>query len=317
MQLLLNILVLTALMPGVDALAHTAQFRSDLQLAAPVFCGESTLSLAASSVFDAQIELAFVGSVADMDRFAKHFAEQNGHSGYGFGNCQDHRQWIVSTPSSAPILAVNPSKTSVFIHSEALRKDCASFDVDALVQDVTQPVALLKNKVPDSGISALSLTAVPYTSLSLTCHPPLKASRGPELWAFLALQPAPAMPRLNSEHDLLQWLRKQRADSGLPSLAMAAEPLQKVADEAARQQDLHHPRALLLDSRARLRKRGIVILGENRATAESYSDLGSLLWNSPQHRRLLLHSKANAIALNTSVLPNRSEKLLVMILAKQ
>jgi len=297
---------------------HAApRFRADLQKASPVFCGESSEPLNKAGIFDAQIELAFAKDVKDFPAFASEFAATNRHRGFSYGTCRDLRQWLVSTPSPEPVLNLDRPAQVLTLHSRALPSDCESYDIDALVTKHPQPHRILSRKKPRPEDEVLSLKAQSYASLSLTCHPPAKMTQGPELWAFMPLKPSDIIPALASEKELLEWIGRQRREGGLGVLAPDGEDLQKVVDAAALQQNLHHPRALLLKEKATLKDKGVHILGENRAVASSFKEIAELLWNSPQHRRLLLNPSANVIALNTSQLQDRGEKLLVMILAKQ
>ncbi|MBC7530505.1 MAG: hypothetical protein H7318_02940 [Oligoflexus sp.] len=288
--------------------------RDDLQKAAVIFCDESKDDLSSLAIYDAQIELAFV-KTSGLKRFAQKFAETNGHRGYSFGTCKDHRQWIVSTPAPQPVVKMNRMRRVLDIHYEVLEASCASIDVDAIEVDKDQPLSLVHEEAPGKLFDRIELKDMRLKIMTLTCHPEDKSKTGPELWALVPLMPAEKITGLNSEAELLEWIQGQRKRSGLPRLEIGAKSLQTLADESAQQKDLHHPHSLLMSRKELLKSQNVELLGENRAVAPSFSGLAQLLWNSPSHRRLLLNPKANAIALNTN--QKGDDKLLVMVLAKQ
>ncbi|MBC7658296.1 MAG: hypothetical protein H7249_01160, partial [Chitinophagaceae bacterium] len=173
-----------SLMIGASG-AQAASFRPDLIKAAPVFCGETTSSLIEARVSDAQIELAMVKDVSDLASFAEGFAKDNGHHGFAFGSCADHRQWIVSTPAPAAVMVQREKDLVIAI--DKLRSVCATYDVDGLKAETNQPVALIHADKPTGGTRILTLKD-DFTTLSLTCHPLDKSQDGPELWTLIALR---------------------------------------------------------------------------------------------------------------------------------
>ncbi|MBC7658297.1 MAG: hypothetical protein H7249_01165, partial [Chitinophagaceae bacterium] len=164
---------------------------------------------------------------------------------------------------------------------------------------------------PTGGTRILTLKD-DFTTLSLTCHPLDKSQDGPELWTLIALR-TEGTPKINSAAELVEWIQNQRRHDHLPALSIGNKSLQGLVDKAAQQRDLHHPHALLLKEKQKLKSQKIDLLGEDRVSARDFSAIANLLWNSPQHRRLLLNPRANAIVLNVS--DRENQKFVVMILA--
>jgi hypothetical protein len=290
-------------------------FREDLRKASAHYCGESNAPLKDFGIYDAQLELAFVKDVTDPEAFARDFAQSNQHRGFSFGSCTDKRQWIVSSPSPRAVLQIKSAKKSLHIDLEALTKVCGSYDVDGIKNGVESPVSIVKARNPRVKNSDIPFKQEEYSSLSLTCHPLDKGKEGPELWAFAAFSLSKIIANLKSEDDFRSWIAELRLRNNLPSLATGNSSLQALADESSAVTDLRHPRELLLKKKSELSLMKIEILGENRASASTFKGLAELLWNSPSHRRLLLHPLANQIALKTR--DKGHEKLLVMVLARK
>lgn len=283
------------------------------------------LRLWEAGIFDTQMEASWISSdqpieAAELAAAARDQARSLHHRGFAYGLCSPYQAWMISSPAGEPPLAKR-EEGLVFVNSPALAASCAFFEVDAAASSGGIPRSLLAKQKP--GLQALEINTA-YLSpgtLSVSCHPPNPEKRGPELWALLPIgswDPG-AIPEAQVAHDsdfssLRTWLQKVRAGHRLPVLRADSPLLSRFAQELLQHESIRHPRPLIRSQTAELKKRRGSWLGENRVKAFSPYEMAWLLWHSPQHRRLLLHAKANAIGLQIS--QKRPEKLLVMVMAR-
>ncbi len=271
--------------------------RSDLNEAKSYFCQTSpNASLVDKPIPDAQIERAFVSSDRPLKDVAKDFAEENKHRGYGYGTCLDGRRYVVSVPASKPVLN---RKTLALDHK--LLKECQKFELNAILRNQDQPIALDWRKIKASEIAVLSVT----------CFPKDKPGEGPELWALIGRDEF-AVETIKDQRAFFNWVNDRREENGLSPLKLDA----KLSDLVARAgtESLAHPHQFLLKAKAELKSSGIEVLGENRAISEDITGIARLFWNSPQHRSLLLNAKANAIGYAVGV--SKGQTTIVLILGK-
>lgn len=289
-----------------------AALRPDLNRQSAYFCRYSPKTLDDQIVIDVGLELAFIGGVSSPEDMARDFAKGNRHRGYAFGSCRDGRQWILS--SLAPKEPVIRSKTSWDVQ-ESVLSACARYDVDAIMKSDAKPIALVKGAIPQSSGQRSIALSDRFASLSLTCFPRDKGHSGPELWAFQLFAPAP-IKGVTDWPSMLGWINGERQKLGLPLLQLEERKLRGLAEKSAVNQSIVHPHSLLLQEKSQLKRAGIELIGEDRAMADDFSGLLTLLWNSPQHRRLLLHEKANAVGYSLTVAKATKQKHLVLVLAK-
>lgn len=288
------------LLLALDALALAADYRPDLSLYASYFCEDKQKSLHDKVLTDAQLELAYVQTRRDLNVVANEFATGNRHRGYTYGKCEDGKTFIVSTP--APAAIVKLQLTGIQINQEALNI-CRKYSIDVIQDESEQPRTLdtKQNFVPLGTLSALSIT----------CFPSDKTTAGPELWALVNIHPVD-VPAMHSITDFFNWLNVARRRNKLPDL-LINDRLNHTARKVGTD-SLMHPHSLLMSKKFELMKRNLELLGENRAISEDFTGLAQLLWNSPQHRALLLNAKANAIGY--ALEETKDQKRLVLLVGR-
>jgi hypothetical protein len=271
--------------------------RKDLNEARDFFCRPSpSISLVDKPFPDAQIERAFVLSDRSLNEVARDFAKDNAHRGYGFGICPDGRKFVVSVPAPKPMI----DRQRLAIDHEGL-KACRRFEVTAILKDQDQPIPWDPAAVDSSRLAVLALT----------CFPNDAANEGPELWGLVAREEQDPPP-IQDQAEFLHWINAKRKMSRLSVLTL--EPELSALAQRAGTTSLRHPHSLLVKAKADLAKEGLEILGENRAISDGFTGLARLLWNSPQHRGLLLNAKANAIGY--ALREAKGQKTMVLVLGR-
>jgi hypothetical protein len=241
--------------------------------------------------------------------------QKNKHHGYSYGQCPDGQHaWLITTP--APVAIVETIAGDVTVALPTMQGLCASVDIDFAADDGGMPRKILRRVKPGAQKALINPHFLRPGTLSVTCQPLDPKKDGPQLWALTAIQNGslPIHSKSFDIKDFYSWLQNRRSEQGLGMLAINQPELQKLAEELSATDSLKHPRALLTERGKDLKKKKINLLGENRAAAGSLSEMAWLLWNSPQHRRLLLNPKANSMGL--SVRGTGREKLLVMVVGK-
>lgn len=242
------------------------------------------------------------------------------HHGYAYGQCPDgNHSWIITTPATGDL--IDFASDGLHVNLPLMAKACASVDIDFAAEDGGMPRNLLRRGKAGEIAALINPHFLHPGTLSVTCHPKDKKKSGPELWALAAVRGAngsdgdlPDPSTAFEMKDFYSWLQKRRSDQGLANLKINPPELQALAEELSKENSLKHPRALLNERGRDLKKKKISLLGENRAAAANLSEMAWLLWNSPQHRRLILNPKANSLGL--AVKGNGREKLLVMVVGK-
>lgn len=279
-----------------------------------------------AGIFDGQMEASWIRADRSIDAeqlaaAAEAQAKELKHQGYAYGICGSQQAWIISTPAATPIL-ISRSDGLITLNSSALAA-CAQFEVDAAAALEGTPRSLLSKRKPHRQALQINPALLEPGSLSVTCHPPDPARRGPELWALMPIGEwdRTQFPKAKVGSDdnftfseLRAWLQAIRVEHALPQLKSDQPLLARFARELSTHTSIRHPRPLLRSQAQELKKQRGSWLGENRVKAFSPEDMAWLLWHSPQHRRLILNPKANAVGLEIS--QSRPEKLLVMVMAR-
>lgn len=308
---------------AAKANSNSVSLRTDLEILRERVCAGDTSpspqDLWKLGLYDAQINALRSKTAASRQELITQTAKElqkNRHHGYAYGQCPGGRHsWIVTTPSTGNLLDLS-SKT-LRVHLSLMITACASVDIDFAAEDGGMPRSLLKRHKPDFAAALINPEFLRPGTLAVTCHPENPKKNGPELWALAAVQggsKATAPQESFEMKDFYSWLQDRRSEQGLDMLTINPPELQELAEELSKVDGLKHPRALLNERGRDLKKKKISLLGENRAEASNLSEMAWLLWNSPQHRRLLLNPKANSLGL--AVKGSGREKLLVMVVGK-
>ncbi len=279
----------------------TPQIRTDLSAFSSYFCKTNVQTLSERPFTDAQLELALTDSHKDIENLAKDFARENRHRGYAFGSCGKSKNWIVSTPSSAPPFLLKGNQVHL---NRAALKHCRNYSMHAITR--TSPI-------PTEVTTDLKLTKEDFRAVSVSCTPSDKPGVGPELLGLIHWDKEAVKP-LSSTLAMFAWIQEKRRSSKLDELKIYQD-LNAVAELSSKSGSLEHPHALLLERKQDLAKSGLILIGENRAIAHTYTELAELLWNSPEHRSLLLNAKSNAFGY--AIKEVHGQKHLVLVLAKK
>ncbi len=272
-------------------------------------------------VYDTQAEISWIYAERnlteeDIKTMALQQAEDFQHGGYAFGFCNNQHAWILTTHSERPLFSVD--RENLQLDTSLLRKHCETIQLDLAPFEKNYPEKILGPLVPKPEKLSLSLSQYPSGTLSLTCIPFDPKQKGPELWSLVPLgawAKAPVIKALNSPNALLEWIQSRRLASGLKQLRLGHPKLDTLANQPNPSHNLAHPRSWLLRKKAELSLAGLHLLGENRVKASNYTQMAWLLWNSAQHRRLLLSPEADFLSLRIE--QESDEKLLILFLARE
>ncbi len=279
-------------------LLSTPHRRDDLIALSPYFCSNEVFLKDKRPFTDAQVEFAFISQSQGLSELAKTFAKDNRHRSFAFGTCSSGKNWILSSPASAaPLIERN---TSIEVNPEALTH-CKSYSVSAITSDSVFPKLDLKDKV---------FAKDTLRALSLSCTPNDKPGIGPELLALKNWN-TETISRIDSPLDLIKWVNQKRRDLGL-SEVKPVRRLDQIALKSSANQSLEHPHDKLLQWKKGAESSDLLLLGENRALAGSFSELSTLLWNSPAHRSLLLNARADSIGYAINEVHGQKHLVLVM-----
>ncbi len=283
------------------------------------------LRLWQAGIYDAQMEASWIEAEeaidpAELEQAAQEQAATLNHGGYAYGFCGKQHAWILSSPASGPVLEKKAGNILI-LNSSRLAQACQRLDVDAAGAQSGQSRVILAGKKPQEEAMQINAGLLNAGTLSVTCHPPEPQKRGPELWALMPVGEwehveLPHVDLLEAENfkSLRAWLQTLRKDLNLRPLQQDHALLARFAKDLLSHSSIRHPRPLIKKQAEELKKSRGHWLGENRVKGSRISEMAWLLWHSPQHRRLLLNPKANAIGLNIS--QKTPEKLLVMVIAR-
>ncbi len=275
-------------------------------------------------VFDAQLQVAWIDAtdpiaLPDLEDEARKKADIVQHHGFAFGLCTPLKAWVVSSHAPEPLFRIEGD--SILLATSLMRDVCASYDLDAAEAEKGLPRSLQKKSVPLATHLQINPAFLKAGTLSVTCHPPGRTIRGPELWGLMPIGrwdyaqiPFFNAAKLKGSIGLKKWIEHLRASHKLKPLQLDRPILTRFAQELLQESSIRHPRALLLNQASELNKKKGKFLGENRVKASSSSEMAWLLWHSPQHRRLLLNKEANALGLELSRLD--LDELAVLVVAR-
>ena len=150
-------------------------------------------------------------------------------------------------------------------------------------------------------------------TLSLTCWP-MDALTGPKLWFLLPLGKGPSLsfPLKKNHYSFMEWINEIRARESLNPLGFNDLRLNQSLKTLTSDSQVEHDKNKLLQIKSDLKKEGLTLLGENRGLGKNLEEIFWLLWNSPQHRNLLLQPDAHFGGI--AVKKNQDQTLLAVIL---
>lgn len=291
--------------------ANSKNFRSDLTRSlGPLFCNNETLpsssALFEMGVYDSQI----IGSVflnVDPSRLPD-LSQPEGYSGYAWGICEGSRKaWALYTRSPEPIIVTGSSLQL----ATAMKALCRSVAVQAADAEKGASFAL-----PHPNESIIRPSG--HGTLSATCFP-RQENQGAQTWFLVPFGRGTlklpgdellVQEKLTSFQNWLQFIRKREKLSPLtfpPSLYAILNIL-----ENAKRVD--HDRTLMREAQQVARRRGLVLIGEDRAQGLTMQELAWLLWFSPRHRDLLLDPSGDIAGL--SLKRHNGLMRLIFVLAK-
>ena len=253
-------------------------------------------------------------------KIAEQFAAKNQHGGFAAGRCDQNSLWVVSTPSPSRLATLE--NNSIVIDVAAAREKCKSVKVDYAAAKGGKPRSL--NFDDRLSRASIHLNLLDAGTLSITCKPNSPQWLGPMVWYIFPVNkgPMPLVPHTDAldqaqgddGQKLLNWINAVRSDNGLQTLASAHPQLNLVAKEFVRRNGtIRHDLRHFQYAQKKLKKLLAKFIGENRVRSNDIKTMAWLLWNSPQHRAMLLHQTATHVAVATQQL--KEEKLAVITFA--
>lgn len=282
----------------------------------------------AQGIYDAQIEgQTLKGDSAQklpeqmLPKIAERFAAKNQHGGYAAGRCDQNSLWVVSTPSPSRLATLE--NNSVIIDVAQAREKCKNIVVDYAAAKGGKPRSLNFDNTLNR--ASIHLNLLDAGTLSITCKPKEPSWLGPMVWYLFPVNKGPLAlvphvdlletPQSEDGQRLLAWINAVRTDQSLPPLAIEHPQLNLVAQEFVNKNNtVRHDLRHFQFAQKKLQKLLAKFVGENRVRAGDIKTMAWLLWNSPQHRAMLLHQNATHVSVAMQNL--KDEKLAVLAFAQ-
>ena len=315
--------------------AGAVSFRRDLFMSFDkLLCGDTEKKVAGleaappasrlwrHGIFDAGARVYLLGpkgASQQLEKAAQSMARKNYHKGYSFGKCAKNRYWIVTTPSP---IAFKQEGEIMRLKAQDLHSYCKWFRIDYAHAQYGRPRKLFKSKDQKVEKSLLiNTTLLERGSLSITCKPKKPTWLGPVLWSLAPVKKGPLEKAFlagsveqKAPKALENWINLVRVNTDLGPLSSTEAFSHITKPLISKNLSIRHHRKDIRKVSREIKKQKGRFLGENRVKADSFEEAAWLLWNSPRHRSLLLHSKATHLA--TMAKRVKSERLSVMVFAK-
>lgn len=248
--------------------------------------------------------------------FAQGAALQRRHFGFTFGSCQNSSQKLISFVATMPLPYPLERKYRVPL-ADFFKRRCKS-------QKILRH-HLSSHKTSKANLKSLFLQPDSTHTIEWVCTPKVPRWSGPRLLAlsvppkvaelFAATKKGYALGTLSSQSELLQFFNAVREEKGLSKLSLDKQ-LSTLAALVSKNESITHDKRLSeqwlgLPSH----KVQVTAIGENKVKFQTYDEAAKLLWVSPAHIDLLLHSNADAIGLHASKTP--SGNLLSLVVGKR
>ena len=253
-----------------------------------------------------------------LQKAARRIAQSKNHRSYSHGICKNGSAWIFSGVASKAVAKFKDEVIQADLKSAV--STCKRIKVDFAPSNMILTKRLFSWHKDEEVQSPLNINTrfLSEGTLSITCKPRSKIE-GHELWALLPIkEPSndfPVMSMVNSDPKSLKgWVNVIRQQKGLLELTDKDPNLKVSSERLSKRLTVRHDRRILNKEKKRLKDLNIQLLGENRVIANDTKEMAWLLWNSPRHRNLVLHSKATHFSLATKTV--RKKSLAVIVFAK-
>ena len=248
---------------------------------------------------------------------AKKLMHQHFHLGFSYGKCKKDFAWIVSSPSPFP-----PTKNlnNIDISLDRMHKLCQKVRIHYISSDSKNSLEISNHVYKNNILKTDDLKGI----ISIVCKKSKPDWIGPVLWHLIPinLKSFPKLPHDNifeqkgiSQVKLMQtWINKIRVENKLTFIDFTNKSLQKASEFLSLSKSIIHNHHDMMKVKLYLKKQLVKPLGENRSSAISFRHLSWLMWFSPEHRDLLLHSKADSGGLH--ILHDKGYYFSVLLLAQ-
>jgi hypothetical protein len=214
-----------------------------------------------------------------------------------------------------------PAPTPVKIHENkvtlrgsVLQKNCRNFSVKYSSHSGGDSRVLYRGSINDPKKSLkINTNFLYHGTIAISCQSK-RQDIGPQLWFLIPVKadrsfapPGSLTVRsgdLNSK--LSDWVNHIRQDNLLAPIKPSRLNLQPSQNHV-----LHFKKAYQA-IKQELSSRNLKLIGENRVVADTISDIKWMLWNSPDHRDLLLSSKGDTIIVNTEKVNHQISALFLL-----
>lgn len=262
-------------------------------------------------VYDAMVEVQLVrsavaGQELDVQRLEKRaatLARQLEYYGAASGVCGADSGWIAAFPAGS---SLKRSGSTFELPVDELKRHCSKARVDFAGAGGGPSVALA---VEDGQIRTESLGD---GTISVTCFPNDRKV-GPIMWFMAPVKKGPMKFVPFGHQHLKEWINSVRRFHGIKAVSFDNEVVNQAVRLLSSGESVKHDRPLLKKVTGLLDKKGVRLIGENRARGITEEDVEWLFWNSPRHRDLILDETAQFAGVADA--QRGSQQLVVLITA--
>lgn len=334
----MNIILKILLLPLVWSIVGPVQaqvYRQDIhERLANVICTNLGSNLPSAKdlwfrgLYEAGAELQFLAAKSGnqdpgaLHDYSQRLAASRYHLGYSFGRCSQREFWVMTTPSPAALVIERDGVLR--LDMALMKRHCRIFRVDYAPADIQLPRRLFASFVEPQPQRAITINTnyLAAGTLAVTCKPKDKLWLGAVMWTLLPVKAGPAatvpgtIEGVGSDlrRALAYWVNSLRREIGFNPLSVS--PVMKEAAKSLVVQNktiLHNRPHLKVADETITAAKG-KFLGENRVVAQTPEDAAWLLWNSPQHRRLIMSRRATHF--ETYSYQNTDQSLAVMVFGR-
>lgn len=258
-------------------------------------------------------------NVKALRNYAQNYARSLSYGAFSFGICDRDYYWISAFQADESLVELKDKVIEVNLGWSKNR--CRSVSIDYIANDASRHINLYQEQVRQKKrILKINSDFLEAGTLAYTCFPRNK-TLGPISLALLPLHlkdswPIPGSDMITQDNSsLMKWVNKLRKSYSLPKLKMSPAIVDEFSRPLLNSISVKHDRQLLGKLREQLSLHDIKFLGENRVIGSNAFEMAWLLWQSPRHRSLLLHDKADYLSVKFN--QTSTQKLGVLVFAKR